>query len=57
MSKVGPGGAEDSTVPPQAAARKAIVGLFGKRVSSAEVRYNERIAKGKRKNELSNECS
>jgi hypothetical protein len=52
-----PGGAADSTVPPQAAARKAIVGLFGKRVSSAEGRYNERIAKGKRKNELSNECS
>jgi hypothetical protein len=57
MSKVAPGGAEDSTIPPQAEAREAIVRFFEKRVSSAKGSYNERVVQGKRKNERSNECS
>jgi hypothetical protein len=51
MSKVGPGGAEDSTVPPPAEAQ------MQKRAFRSLKGYNERVTQSKRKNEQSNECS
>src|ERR1700722_11640497 len=54
MSKVAPGGAEDSTVPPPSRSAQSHR-PFEKCVFRLLRGYNERVAQGKRKNELSNE--